>query len=136
MAVLEAAGGGRLLVHRGVLPMEMKNAAPAPPVGEVTLRGLMRAPERAGWFTPGDDPARGSYFLRDPQALAPALGKDLSPFFLDEEAASGDPSGAEEWPRKGVGALAPPNNHLSYALTWFGLAIALLAVFALRARRA
>jgi surfeit locus 1 family protein len=30
----------------------------------------------------------------------------------------------------------PPNNHLSYAITWFSLAIALLAIFALYLRKA
>jgi surfeit locus 1 family protein len=29
----------------------------------------------------------------------------------------------------------PPNNHLTYAITWYGLAIALLVVFALYARK-
>lgn len=135
MAVLATAEGGRLLVHRGVLPIEMKDAVPAPPAGTVAATGLMRAPERGGWFTPGDEPGKGAYFLRDPRALAPALGPGLSPFFLDEEADAGAPAAANVWPRKGVGALTPPNNHLSYALTWFGLAIALLVVFALRARR-
>ena len=29
----------------------------------------------------------------------------------------------------------PPNNHLPYAITWYGLAIALLVIFALYARK-
>lgn len=135
MARLDTAEGGRLLAHRGVLPIEMKDAVPPPPAGAVTVTGLMRAPERAGWFTPADEAAKGAFFLRDPAALAPALGAGLSPFFLDEEASPGASAGSLVWPRKGVGTLAPPNNHLSYALTWFGLAGALLVVFGLSARR-
>jgi surfeit locus 1 family protein len=131
MATLETPEGGRLLTHRGVLPIEMKDAVPPPPAGEATVTGLMRAPERAGWFTPADEPGKGAFFLRDPAALAPALGAGLSPFFLDEESSPGAPP----WPRQGAGTLAPPNNHLSYALTWFGLAGALLVVFGLSARR-
>lgn len=131
MAALKTPEGGRLLTHRGVVPVEMRDALPAPPAGPVEVTGLLRAPERGGWFTPGDDPGKASYFLRDPAALAPALGPGLSPFFLDEEAGPGDPP----WPRKGAGTLAPPNNHLSYALTWFGLALTLLVVAGLRARR-
>jgi surfeit locus 1 family protein len=132
MNVLATPDGGRLLVHRGVIPMGMKDAAPPPPEGEVELVGLLRAPERAGWFTPSDTPERGSYFLRDPKALTPALGANLSPFYLDVEA---KPGAAESWPRAGVGTLAPPNNHLSYAFTWFALAGVLASVFALWARR-
>lgn len=29
----------------------------------------------------------------------------------------------------------PPNNHLSYAFTWFGLAASLVAVFSVYARK-
>jgi surfeit locus 1 family protein len=132
MNVLRGEDGGRLLIHRGVIPITMIDAVPPPPQGEVEASGLARAPERPGWFTPADAPAKGAFFVRDPAALAPALGPGLSPFYLDLEAAPGEAAG---WPRKGAGALAPPNNHLSYALTWFGLAGALLGVFAVWARR-
>lgn len=131
MGVVTTPENGRLLVHRGVVPLDLKDSVPAPPSGAVALRGLMRGPERPGWFTPADEPGKGAFFLRDPKALETALGAGLSPFFLDEEAAPGGPP----WPRKGAGTLAPTNNHLSYALTWFGLAVTLLVVFALSARR-
>lgn len=133
MASLVPDAGGRLLVHRGVVPLEAKGALEPNPEGRVTLTGLLRAPERGTWFTPADEPDKGAFFLRDPRLLAPALGAGLSPFFLDEEAAPGATQAG--WPRKGVGTLSPPNNHLSYALTWFGLAVTLLVVAGLAARR-
>ncbi len=34
------------------------------------------------------------------------------------------------WPKGGVTRLELPNRHLEYALTWYGLAGALVAVFA------
>jgi surfeit locus 1 family protein len=33
-------------------------------------------------------------------------------------------------PQGGETIVSFPNNHLQYALTWFGLAVALIAVFA------
>ena len=48
------------------------------------------------------------------------------PFFVDAEAEPAPPGG---WPRGGVTRLELPNRHLEYALTWYGLAAALVGVF-------
>lgn len=133
MATFLPDTGGRLLVQRGVAPIDRKDAVAPPPTGETTISGMLRLPDRAHWFTPADDAAKGAFYLRDAQALAPALSAGASPFFLDEEAAPGE--SATGWPRKGAGTLRPPNNHLSYALTWFGLALTLLVIAFLRARQ-
>jgi surfeit locus 1 family protein len=52
----------------------------------------------------------------------------LAPFFIDADR-SGD-----GWPRGGMTVVRFTNNHLVYALTWFGLAL-LTAWFAWRAWR-
>ncbi len=41
------------------------------------------------------------------------------PYFIDADA-SPNPGG---WPLGGLTVIVFPNNHLVYALTWFGLAI-------------
>ncbi|PLU82633.1 hypothetical protein BMJ22_10945 [Sinorhizobium medicae] len=56
------------------------------------------------------------------------------PFFIDADAAP-NPGGL---PVGGVTQFDLPNNHLQYALTWYGLAAALVAVsgvFVYRRRR-
>lgn len=131
MAAFDPREGGRLLVNRGVIPIDMRRAPPSPPQGETTISGLLRLPDQARWFTPTGDAGKGDFYLREARVLAPALGSGLSPFFLEETPAPGD----QQWPRRSGGTQSPPNNHLSYALTWFALAITLLAVFAFRARR-
>ena len=40
----------------------------------------------------------------------------------------------EHWPEPAQHLPRPPNNHLSYAITWYGLAAALVAVFVALAR--
>ncbi len=47
------------------------------------------------------------------------------PVFVDAE---GEAPGG--WPKGGVTRVNLPNRHLEYAITWFGLAGALAAVFA------
>ena len=100
--------------------------------GPVTVTGLMREPESRNLFTPADDPAKAQWFTRDPAAIAAAEHLErAAPFTIDADA-SAVPGGL---PQGGETVLDVPNNHLSYAFTWFGLALGLLGVFAVYAAR-
>lgn len=127
--------GETVLVDRGFAPIEEAQAgayAPAPS-GEVAIVGRMRPPERRGPFTPSDEPARLRFFARDAGAIAAALGlAGVAPFTLDAETIAGAGAG---WPRPLARIERAPNNHLSYALTWFGLAATLTVFFVVWARR-
>ena len=86
----------------------------------------MRASEDRTWFTPSDDPARGQWFTRDVERIAEALKLGPhAPFSVDADA-SANP---DALPEGGETILDFPNNHLSYAMTWFGMALALAGVF-------
>ena len=50
----------------------------------------------------------------------------IAPFSIDADPAMVNPGGL---PKPGGAELTLPNNHLSYALTWFGLGVALAGVF-------
>jgi surfeit locus 1 family protein len=137
---LRLAGGATVLVNRGFVPGELRDPARragTPPAGEVTVTGLVRAPEAPRWFMPENRPERGEWFTRDLAAMARARGLErVAPFWVDADPAPG----ATGWPRAGQTRLAIPNNHLGYALTWFGIALTLVGVFGAwawqRARRA
>ena len=65
--------------------------------------------------------------------MAAALGlADAAPFTLALE--SPRTAGPNGFPRLVAAAPEFANNHLSYALTWFSLAAALVVIFALYAR--
>jgi surfeit locus 1 family protein len=100
-----------------------------PASGPATVTGFLRAPEPRGRFTPADLPDRREFYTRDPAAIAAALGLPRAPFYLEAER-SGDarsaPAGVD--PRELIARI--PDNHFSYALTWFGLALTLVGVFA------
>ena len=130
--VLDA--GGTLLVERGFVPVSMRAAADAyrPPPGPVTIVGVLHAPQSRNMFTPADDPVQRNWYTRDPAAIALALGiGDAAPFTLARAAAAAD---AAVTPRPFPGAPQLANNHLAYAVTWFSLAGAVVAIFALFAR--
>lgn len=126
---LRLPDGDTVLVNRGFVPVDLKDheeRAAGDLKGPVHLSGLMRSPESRNIFTPPDDPAKGVFFTRDPTNIAAHLRlADAAPFTIDADSAP-VPGG---WPRGGMTQLTLPNNHLSYALTWFGLALGLLGVF-------
>ncbi|WP_306227173.1 SURF1 family protein [Bosea beijingensis] len=120
--------GGIVLVNRGFVP-EGRLGQIGPASGPDTITGFLRAPEARNSFTPQDLPAIREFYTRDPAAIAASLGQPPAPFYL-EAARDGDgmtpPAGVDV--RELIGRI--PNNHLQYALTWFGLALTLLGVFA------
>jgi len=125
---LRLADGSDVIVNRGFIPLDHKDRFADPQQqasGPVVVSGLMRASEPRNWFTPADDPAHGLWFTRDPGAIAKALKLPrAAPFTVDADA-TGKPG---DLPQGGETILAFPNNHLAYAFTWFGMALALAAV--------
>jgi surfeit locus 1 family protein len=119
---------GVVLVNRGFVPHERRERATRSanePAGEVRLTGLLRISEPGGGFLRRNDASGDRWFSRDVQAIAAARGlAEVAPFFVDEDAAPPQPPGAEpRWPVGGLTVIAFHNNHLVYALTWFGLAL-------------
>ena len=127
---LVTADGSTILINRGFVPTDRRSPATRAEGqvdGLVTVTGLLRLPEEAVLFTPANDPAKDSWFVRDPEAIAAAKGLvRVAPFLIDADATP-NPGGL---PRGGLTRIAFPNRHLEYALTWFGLAATLLGVFA------
>lgn len=126
---LRLANGATVLVNRGFVPEDQvdKAASGASGQAETVVTGLMRASEARNWFTPADNPASRHWFTRDVEAIGRAMGlARLAPFSIDADAGA-DPNAL---PEGGETIVAFPNNHFSYAMTWFGIALALVCVFA------
>jgi len=102
----------------------------------VTLTGYIRFPEAAGLLTPPENPAKRLWFTRDHLAMARSLGwggTPVAPFYIDLE----QPAPASGIPKPGPLDVHLKDDHLQYAITWFGLAGAVVIAFAvwLRAQR-
>jgi surfeit locus 1 family protein len=132
--------GQLVLINRGFVPtarMDPATRAAGQVDGEVTLTGLVRRPTPRGAFTPASEPAHNLYYWPDyPTMLAsvPEAGhgdRSAVPFFVEADAEPANPGG---FPQGGVTRLRLPNRHLEYALTWYGLALTLIGVFAAFAR--
>jgi len=132
---LRQPDGSLVIINRGFVPLDKKDAttrADGQIEGETTIVGLMRFRQTHPWFVPADDPAKNVWFSRDPVLIAKAYGlAHVAPVIVDADASGGN----AKYPIGGATLIDIPNDHLQYALTWFALAAALLAVFAVYARR-
>lgn len=121
--------GGVVVVDRGFVPLDRKDAATraaGAPSGSVEIVGVLRWPETPGLFTPAEDANENIWFVRDPGGMSRKGGwGSTAPFYVDQEA----PVPPGGWPKPGKLAVHLPDNHLQYALTWFGLAAALAGVY-------
>jgi surfeit locus 1 family protein len=123
------AGGSIILVNRGFVPADRKDPgtrSEGAPHGTVDIVGVLRWPETRNSFTPADDPKNNVWFLRDSNSIAKfKTWLTAAPFYIDQEGPV--PPGA--LPKPGKLEVRLPDNHLQYAITWFGLALALAGVF-------
>ncbi len=126
---LDRPGAAPLVVVLGWVPTDSHAAAVS---GPATITGYIRLPEQPNWLSAPDDPAGRHFYTLNPKTIGAALGApDAAPFVLvalGRRGAWGQPVPADALPR-------PVNNHLNYALTWFGLAASLAAVFGVWATR-
>lgn len=129
---LTSGPNGSILIDLGFQPGEA-GAAPSPQTltlaPDTPIVGVLRRPSPEPWFerlAPRPPSADGRQWLkRDIPGMAAALGADNpAPLMLMLESPSGGP-----------GLVASPlpvglsNRHLVYAVTWYGLALALAAVY-------
>ena len=128
------ADGSVVVVNRGYVANAHPDASLSPiglAVGAVDLVGAMRWPEAPGWFVTGHDVRADLWFTRDHLAMAAFYGwGPVAPFYIDQEA----PVPAGGVPRPSPLKVNLRNEHLQYALTWFGLAAVLVVVFAVWVR--
>ena len=136
-----SAEGWAVIVDRGKLPgQRLENFDQ--PHGPQDIEGVLRAHSFGqGYFDPANDPKGNMWYWWDLPAMIAASGlpADLKPYpFVVQLLPS---STAAEFPRPDEPKSDLANNHLGYAITWFGLALTLLGVsgfylFDLRRRRA
>lgn len=132
---LQLADGRFLLVNRGFVPYDQKEPRTREKGelgGEQNVAGLARErlPGKPSSLLPENDIAKNIFYWKDLDVMAKSDGLDLSkavPFFVDADTTP-NPGGL---PIGGVTIVDLPNDHLQYAVTWYGLAAALIAIVAI-----
>ena len=120
-----AVGDETVVVDRGFVPD--RGQAADVPVAPVNLTGYIRFPEQPGWLTPAADVGKRLWFTRDTFGMAKALKwGGVAPFYIDLESPA-PPSGL---PKPAPLEVHLRDDHLQYAITWFGLALSIAIAFA------
>ena len=120
-----------ILVDRGFLKGgELTAPAAAAPTRPIV--GLLQKPEKTSPFAPVHTAAGQDWYSRDIAGMAKELSaQSPAPVMLLMERPA--PAGGDPVPSAAPRTLS--NNHLGYALTWYGLAAALAGVYIAFLRR-
>ena len=125
IAVVET-DGRRILVDRGFLLQDQRDLArPGPDAGPARFTGNLLWPEEVDSFTPAPDAKTGLWFARDLPAMAKALNTEAVFVVL-----SAPTLGETSIDPMAVTTENIPNDHLGYAIQWFGLAAVWLGMTA------
>jgi len=128
--------GRIVMVNRGWVPTKLKQAAsrPGSDVGdEARIEGMIRMGSDRNYFTPPSDAKDNVWFGRDIAEMAasqklenviPELSIDLI-----------GTQNKALLPVPATGEVALRNDHVSYIVTWYGIAFSILVIFALAHRK-
>ncbi|MDF1871422.1 SURF1 family protein [Vannielia sp.] len=119
ISTLTTEDGRRLLVDLGTRPVD--TPADARAETPVSVVGNLHWPDEIDGFTP--EPEGRLFFARDIPAMAALLGTE--PVLIVARQITPPPSGITPFP---VSSTGIPNDHLEYAMTWFGLALVWLGM--------
>ncbi|SDW70430.1 surfeit locus 1 family protein [Albimonas donghaensis] len=128
IAGFDAADGRRIMVDRGFVEESRRNETR--PGGPAEVTGALLWPQEVDGFVPDPDLAENLWFARDVPPMAEALG--AAPILVVAEANEAD------WPKAQPLTVNLRNDHLNYAITWFGLALVwagMTGALALRLKR-
>ena len=123
--------GRTILVNRGWVSEDYRD--PAKRVfsqidGRTSVAGILRRPGVKGYFVPENEPENGFWFTLVPSQINQHLGLGdtaIDQFYADALRTSD----VVTLPIAAKTKLNLRNAHLSYAMTWYGIALALLGVY-------
>jgi surfeit locus 1 family protein len=120
--------GQQVVINRGFVPAR---AYPAQS-GSQDIVGSIRWAETPSSFVSDHDAAGEIWMVRDPSAMAKFKGwGTVAPFYIEQEAPV-PPGGL---PHPAPLKVRLRNDHLNYAITWYGLAAVLVVMFVIWAFR-
>ncbi len=111
-------------VNRGFIPTGIDALEISTPANQQEVVGLARLPVPDGTWLEKNKPQKAKWFSADLPVMSSAAGISAqAAYYLDAEAGSN----ADAWPRGGMTKLVFRNTHLIYAITWYTMALLLLA---------
>lgn len=125
--------GRSVIVNRGLIPAELKDPATRRQTGvagetgaTISFEAIARVSQTPGALDAENDIAANIWFTRDIAAMIGQAGEgSYIPLYLERDGLVAP----DDWPKPDVAGVTLVNNHLDYALTWFGLGVVLVAIY-------
>ncbi len=120
--------GDTILLNRGWVPLERKeprHRRAGQVSGTVRIEGLVVPGGHDAWFAPDNHPETRLWYWVDLVSLSAIAGIPIQGFIVDAGAAE-NPGG---FPLGGQTIVTLRNEHLSYAITWYALAVGLAVIY-------
>ena len=128
--------GRVVMVNRGWVPIKQKEPelrANSDVAGEASITGMLRYGPDRNHFTPDSQPEKNMWFARDVNQMAAFAGIENSvPEVSVDLIGEQDP---RNLPVPFDGQIKLRNDHLSYIITWYGIALGILVIFILAHRK-
>lgn len=115
ISAFTTSDGRRILLDRGFIPEDRRNA-PRPPAS-LSVTGNLLWPNEEDSYTPAPDEGQRLWFARNVKTMSQFL--QTEPILVVTRQATGEDPTIVPVPVDGSGI---PNDHLGYAITWFSLA--------------
>ncbi len=135
IAPLKLNDGRIVLINRGWVPTEQKDPTTRKETivsGYGTVNGLLRTTAERNYFTPKSQAARNVWFGRDIAEMATHdTLKNVIPAMVDQVGVQD----RAHLPVPSDGTIRLRNDHLSYIITWYGIAAGILVIFLVYHRR-
>ena len=123
---LQLVSGDIVLVNRGWVPFAYKLDPHKPSKNknlDLNVVGVVGWPRKVSYFDPLNVPEKSQWFRIEPIKMAKKLKlKAVAGYWISINKVNGK----GRYPIGGVGIEVPSNNHLQYALTWYGMALGLI----------
>lgn len=117
-----------ILVNRGWIPRDLPREEISRPNESMIITGTATKPPSHSSFAPDNNAADNEWFWVDTDGIAKAKNLyNLMPYIL-----YADPQRGGKWPVPIKVPFNAEHHHLQYALTWFSLALTLLAIYYFR----
>ncbi|MBX9726912.1 MAG: SURF1 family protein [Rickettsiales bacterium] len=124
-----------VMVNRGWVPAKKKEASTRPETavkGPATINGLVRVGAERNYMSPPNQPEKNIWFGRDVSAMAASANiKNIVPAMVDIVGVQD----VKNLPVPSDGTIRLKNDHLSYILTWYGIALGILVIFVVYHRK-
>lgn len=132
---MKLADGRVLMVNRGWVPASKKDAAKRPETtvsGPARVNGLLRTGAERSYFTPANQPEKNLWFGRDVEQMGESAKLEhIVPAMVDVVGTQD----VAHLPVPSDGTIRLRNDHLSYILTWYGIALGILVIFVVYHRK-